>query len=59
MEYTCQHCNSNLDEYDKLEATKARETAMLYGWTKINKLHFNRSITVQPENGLQYSIYMS
>lgn len=64
MEYTCQHCGANLDEGDILEHflleygdyTKAIETAMLYGWTESNKLHFSRSIIIQPEKGSQYTI---
>ena len=65
MEYTCQHCDANLDEGDIFEHflleyggdyTKARETAILYGWTEINRLHFDRSIIVQTDNDLQYTI---
>ena len=52
MEYTCQHCGSDLDEGDILEhflleyedCTKARDTAGLYGLTETNKIHFSRKI---------------
>lgn len=64
MEYICQHCNSNLDEGDIFEyflleygdKIKAREIAIQYGWTETNKIHFNRSIIMQPNIGLQYTI---
>lgn len=64
MEYTCQHCSADLDEGDILEHfllkygdyIKARETARLYGWTETNKIHFNRTIVMQPKKGSQYTI---
>jgi hypothetical protein len=68
MEYTCQHCSANLDEGDILEhfvikygsslgvLDKARDTARLYGWTETNKLHFLRTILIQPKKGSQYII---
>lgn len=65
MIYICQHCKSNLDEGDILEhfmsiyvdINKAKEIARLYGWTEINKKHFDRSIIVQSNDGLsQYTI---
>ena len=63
--YTCQHCSANLDNGDILEhfmskyqndLTHAMASASSYGWSVTNKLHFNRSITVQPENDSQYEI---
>ena len=65
MDYTCKFCCADLDEGDILEHflleyggdhIKARKTAMLYGWTDINKLHFNRSIIIQSEQLQQYII---
>lgn len=64
MDYICQHCGANLDEGDILEyflleygnVLKAREKAAQYGWTETNKKHFNRTVIVQPDRGLQYSI---
>jgi hypothetical protein len=64
MDYTCQHCSANLDEGDIFEHflleygdySKAFETARSYGWTETNKLHFTRSIIVQPDKGLQYTV---
>lgn len=65
MEYTCQHCGSNLDEGDIFEHflleyggdhIKAKKTAIFYGWTETNHKHFDRSIILQPNIGLQYTI---
>lgn len=65
MDYTCQHCGADLDQGDVLEYflleyegdyIKAIESATLYGWTETNNIHFNRSIIVQPDTGLQYTI---
>jgi hypothetical protein len=64
MEYSCQHCNVNLDEGDILEYfllkyddyEKAIKYSRQYGWSDTNKIHFNRSIIVQPNKGLQYTI---
>jgi len=35
---------------------KALYTARLYGWSETNKIHFNRSMVVQPNKGSQYTI---
>lgn len=64
MEYICQHCGANLDEGDIFEHflleygdyKKAKETAILYGWTETNRIHFNRCIIMQPKTGLQYTV---
>lgn len=58
MEYTCQHCNSNLDKGDIFEhfmskyknSKDALKRASMYGWSETNKIHFNRSIIVQSED---------
>ena len=62
--YLCQHCGSNLDNGDIFEhfmslykdARKAMNAAVLYGWSETNKIHFNRSIIVQPDRLPQYTI---
>ena len=62
MDYTCRHCNSNLDEGDIFDYflskyndhVKALQTAKLYGWSENKKKHFNRATIVQPETGEQY-----
>ena len=64
MNYTCKHCSADLDEGDIFEhfvlkygdLTKALYTARLYGWSETNKIHFNRSMVVQPNKGSQYTI---
>jgi hypothetical protein len=64
MEYICRHCKADLDEGDILEHflikykdyKKAREIAGLYGWTETNKIHFNRSILMQPKKASQYTM---
>ena len=58
----CPHCNKNLDggdiyEYFFLEYKdhkKALASAKLYGWSETDKVHFNKSVIVQPDNGPQY-----
>ena len=64
MDYICQHCRANLDGGDIFEyflvkymnRKKALESAKQYGWSETNKLHFNKSIIVQPDTGEQYDI---
>jgi hypothetical protein len=62
--YACRHCRADLDKGDVFEhfmsqyddPIKAMESASRYGWSDANKVHFNRSIIVQPENSPQYVI---
>jgi hypothetical protein len=62
--YICRHCNVNLDNGDiyehffliYIDHKKALETATRYGWSETNKIHFNKSIIVQPDNAAQYVI---
>jgi hypothetical protein len=63
MDYTCQHCNANLDCGDVFEyylivyshnQKKALESAIGHGWSETNKLHFNRSVIVQTNRGKQW-----
>ena len=62
--YICKHCGANLDGGDIFEhfmleykdRVKALATAAAYGWSETNKLHFNRSIIVQPDREPQYEI---
>ena len=62
--YSCQHCSANLDKGDVFQhfmskyddRTKSFESASRYGWSDANKVHFNRSVAVQPENSPQYTI---
>ena len=64
MDYTCKHCGVNLDDGDIFEHflvkymnyTKALNAAKQYGWSETNKIHFNRSVIVQPDNSPQYVI---
>lgn len=64
MDYTCQHCNMNLDGGDIYEhfllkyndKAKALAAANSYGWSETNKIHFNKSIIVQPDRDPQYTI---
>jgi DNA-directed RNA polymerase subunit RPC12/RpoP len=64
INYMCQHCGANLDEGDIFEhfmlqyedRVKALEVAKKYGWSETNKIHFNRSVIVQPDRGEQYII---
>ncbi|NDH68120.1 MAG: hypothetical protein EBY22_09530 [Gammaproteobacteria bacterium] len=65
MDYRCQHCNANLDSGDIFEyfllyysgdQKKALKAANEYGWSEMNKLHFNRSIIIQPDRKEQYVI---
>ena len=61
---TCRHCGANLDKGDIFEhfmsvydnEARSRESASNYGWSDTNKKRFSRAITVQPENGEQYTI---
>jgi len=63
MDYTCRHCKANLDKGDifeyyldfyNLNVKKALEVAATYGWSETNRIHFNRSVIVQPDKGPQY-----
>ena len=60
--YSCRHCTANLDKGDILEHFKSTchddpiKAASSYGWSDTNKIHFSRSITVQPESGAQYTV---
>jgi len=64
MDYTCQYCNVNLDAGDIFEyflaryndKTRAMTSAAKYGWSETNKVHFNKSIIIQPDNSSQYII---
>jgi hypothetical protein len=57
MEYICQHCGANLDDGDVFEYflleykdyEEATRVAKQYGWSKTNKVHFNRSLIIQTE----------
>ena len=64
MDYTCQHCGINLDAGDIFEHfmlkyrnhAKALKAAKEYGWSETNKIHFDKSVIVQPDNEPQYVI---
>ena len=64
MDYTCQYCNMNLDGGDIYQhfllkysdKTKALASAKSYGWSETNKMHFNKSICIQPDRDPQYTI---
>ena len=63
MDYSCQHCGENLDAGDiyqhflkSMNHTQALESAKGYGWSETNKIHFDRSIIIQPDSSPQYSI---
>lgn len=65
MEYFCQHCNSDLSDGDIFDVLFAQcndyEQALIrakrYGWSEINKIHFNRSTIIQyPYNKKQIVI---
>ena len=64
MEYTCQHCGANLDKGDIFECffnecndyIEAVIIAGYYGWSENNKIHFNRSLIIQPDDSEQYTI---
>ena len=56
MDYLCRHCYSDLDAGDVLNhflkfyrSDKAIRYAKKYGWTSVNRLHFDRSIIIQGE----------
>ena len=61
--YSCRHCGADLDKGDAFEyfmskyndPSKAMESAAKYGWSDTNRVHFNRSCIVQPENAPQYT----
>ena len=62
--YSCRHCSADLDKGDVFEhfmskyndRTKAMQSAAMYGWSDVNRVHFDRSVIVQPENAPQYAI---
>lgn len=64
ISYICQHCSANLDGGDIFEhfmleykdRAKALASAKAYGWSETNKIHFNRSVIVQPDKQPQYEI---
>jgi hypothetical protein len=65
MDYICQHCAANLDGGDVFEHFLAihgdREKALviaktMYGWSETDKIHFNKSIIVQPDREPQYDV---
>jgi DNA-directed RNA polymerase subunit RPC12/RpoP len=64
MDYICQHCRSNLDAGDIYQHflltlgdhKKAIESATAYGWSETDKIHFNRSVIVQPTDSEQYIV---
>lgn len=64
MDYRCQHCHANLDGGDIYEhffattgdPTKAVKYASAYGWSETNRLHFKKSVIVQPDRESQYEI---
>ena len=65
MNYICQHCGANLDEGDVFEhylqvysgdKIKALQSARMHGWSEKDKIHFNRSVIVQPDREPQYII---
>ena len=56
-------CGANLDRGDVLEhflraysgnVQRATEAAFAYGWSETNRVRFDRSVIVQPENGPQF-----
>ena len=62
MYNTCPHCKTNLDAGDIFEnflnmfndSIKALQYAKSYGWKETDKIHFSRSIIVQPDRDPQY-----
>jgi len=64
MEYICRHCGADLDQGDVFDffmkeygdKKKALENAGHYGWTPTNRVHFKRSLIIQPSEGPQYVI---
>ena len=59
----CRKCGANLDRGDVLEhflsaysgnVQRATEAAFAYGWSETNRVRFDRSVIVQPENGPQF-----
>ena len=63
MAYACVHCGADLDRGDALahftrlyagDVQKARRSASAYGWSESNRVHFTRSVIVQPAHGPQY-----
>ena len=60
MDFTCRHCDSNLDAGDVLEfflkkytPDRAIRRAREVGWSISNPIHFDRSIILQGE---QYTL---
>ena len=63
MAYRCRHCGADLDRGDALahfaqlypgDVEKATRSASAYGWSETNRVHFTRSVIVQPTNGPQF-----
>ncbi len=63
MAYACAHCGADLDRGDVLEhftracagdTQRAARSASAYGWSESNRVHFTRSVIVQPAHGPQY-----
>jgi len=63
MDYHCQHCGVDLDAGDVYQVImekfcytpdQALIAARAYGWSETNKIHFLKSIIVQPDREPQY-----
>ena len=61
--YACAHCGADLDKGDALahvtrvyagDAPRAARAAAAYGWSDANRVHFTRSVIVQPAHEPQY-----
>jgi hypothetical protein len=61
--YACVHCGADLDRGDALahfvrlyagDVQKATRSASAYGWSESSRVHFTRSVIVQPAHGPQY-----
>ena len=64
MQYICRFCDADLDNGDIFhhflhktkDAKLALQIAKDYGWTETNKLHFLKTVLVQPEGQTQFEI---
>ena len=62
MDYHCRHCGEDLDGGDIYEVylaqtgdpKKALAWAKQHGWSETNRLHFRKSVIVQPEKEQQW-----
>lgn len=62
-DYRCRHCGADLDKGDVYEvmlvqyggdAKRALQAAKAYGWSESKRIHFNRSVIVQPDGRPQW-----